>query len=133
MSTPNYELLKDAYAIIDGIPGRQISLHNVVTAKGPALDNGTICCAAGWLAHHPKFQALGLGFKRKHGHLSYRGRTYTGAFQYQMADLFNISHAVSTRLFDAAQPEEEGTDKQVWLNRVVAFLSKHNQLTPVEG
>lgn len=63
---PNIELLKDAYAIIDGIPDDRFHLDYWQDATGEvaytaqAIGCGTIACAGGWLALHPTFQQVGI-------------------------------------------------------------------------
>jgi|GEM_PF-1759375 len=138
--TPKYELLKDAYAIIDGIPDKVVNLNHVVSEKGESLDCGTIACAAGWLGMHPKFNKLGLsvvqgglGGFRLHldsGSAADNARAYSG----QMAKVFNLPHADALKLFNARQYHERAggwralTDKQVWLRRVREYLKEEGQL-----
>jgi hypothetical protein len=52
------ELLKEAYAIIDGIPEQAFDLEKIITDGGTSVGCGTVACAAGWLSIHPKFGKL---------------------------------------------------------------------------
>lgn len=58
--------LREAHAIIDGIPDVQFDLHDF--SKNDKKVNphkcGTIACAGGWLAAHPYFKKFGLFFRR---------------------------------------------------------------------
>ena len=64
MTQESYPLLRDAYAIIDGIPEDRFKLDSWRKARDPNNDNpsscGTIGCAGGWLAMHPMMQERGL-------------------------------------------------------------------------
>lgn len=137
MSAPNFELLKDAYAIIDGIPEHLINLSYIVSEKGESPACGTICCAAGWLAHHPQFQALGLSCSPDGGMLLLHGSSnYLGVYADQLAEVFGISYTDAADLFDSADRFEiakHGTHKQIWLNRMWRYLDAHKQLTPAQS
>lgn len=130
---PNYELLREAYAIIGGIPGNKIALRSIVSMKGPSLDCGTIACAAGWLGMHPKFQALGLEVVKDGLNLSFQGEP-GWAYYAPLARTFNIDVVLAHRLFctrgnfDHSEYDNRA-DKQVWLDRVHAYLEVHGQLT----
>ena len=146
MTQPNYELLKDAYQIIDGIPDHLVYLDNIVSRKGDNLTCGTVCCAAGWLAHHPKFKKLGLSIGMINGDysLKYKGIVYyQNEYDVPMADIFGISLDDTTDLFcirgevknDIWIAEVEGralgclTDKELFKRRVYYFLKERGQLT----
>src|SRR5690606_37240816 len=108
--TPNYELLKEAYSIIDGIPGKLIDLDHIVKQKGERLDCGTICCAAGWLAHHPKFQALGLEMahdKNDGDNYEVKYRSERG-YRSAMSALFGVSGGDAVNLFGSAGVSDYG-------------------------
>jgi hypothetical protein len=141
MTTPNFALLRDAYAIIDGIPDAAFDLDEVVADLGRRLDCGTIACAAGWLSLHPTFakrlRPRYVPHSGKGGHFTwkvpggYRGETnHYGA---AMAHLFNLSDTVARELFYARHPDEPvslyPTDKALWQYRVRTFL--HQQGQPV--
>lgn len=56
----SYPLLRDAYAIIDGIPEDRFNLDLWRTKGKSPRECGTIACAAGWLAMHPEMRKKGL-------------------------------------------------------------------------
>lgn len=131
MSKPNFELLKDGYAIVGGIPDDKIDLAFVLDERGPTLDCGTICCAAGWLALHPRFQKLGVGLN-KLGEMTINGHWST--YAHVMSSIFNIPYRTAEELFGRRTVSESRnanrtlTDKQVWLARVRKYLKQHDQL-----
>lgn len=147
VKTPNFELLKDAYAIIDGIPEDRFNL-NVVTrtdAEGHEKDPhycGTVGCALGWLAMHPQFQALGLGLYVSDHRSQQAFTSFFGAnldFEKAGAMVFGMTVNDATAMFRPARhvelfPNREESlipvvsDKQVWQNRVKTYLRAHGQL-----
>lgn len=132
MMEPNYELLKDAYAIIGGIPDEAFRLSLVVTRRGESLECGTIACAAGWLGMHPQFQALGLGVDKSGGGiLTINGKSARFATTYtrQMALIFNMPDADMDALFSSRRERGDATDKVVWLRRVRTYLASKGQLS----
>jgi hypothetical protein len=56
----SYPLLRDAYAIIDGIPESQFNLDHWRKKGRSPRECGTIACAAGWLAMNPEMRKKGL-------------------------------------------------------------------------
>lgn len=132
---PNYELMREAFTIIGGIPEEAIKLEKVVTAKGESLDCGTIACAAGWLAMHPKFQALGLGLAPRDERYHPWQVTYKGEFQSDMSSgairkILGLQRHEASRLFDTRYEKMDGrSDKAVWLERMYRFLEEHGQTT----
>lgn len=135
--TPDYELIKDAYAIIDGIPEESFNLDQWFRPARGAC--GTIACAAGWLAQHPDFNALGLKITHalpvphvndRHN-LGYHALGEVLGIDYDVAESIFCSREIVSEL----DPKEKlsMTDKQLWLTRVRNYLKQHNQLTPVEG
>lgn len=135
---PNYELLKEAYAIIGGIPDNVIDLDAVQRSEGETLDCGTVCCAAGWLAHHPKFQALGLGLPYSGlvcGSLLLKGRLVS--YAEAISAVFDIDGDTATSLFCSSRFRrgllydvrcDYDTDKDLWLARVRKYLADRGQL-----
>jgi hypothetical protein len=66
----NWPLLREACAVIDGIPVSRFNL-NAVCVNTQSMSNqtnpqhcGTVGCVMGWLGMHPDFKARGLGFTR---------------------------------------------------------------------
>ena len=132
-SVPNYELLKDAYAIIDGIPKHIINL-DIIGSHGMSLSCGTICCAAGWLGHHPRFQEMGL--QTVGNGLRWKGKWAN--YDEAMGEVFNIPGEVAENLFggagysslDSYRPASVpiGAHKEMFLNRIRTFLQREGQL-----
>jgi hypothetical protein len=127
MHYPNIGLLKDAQAIIEGVPDQAFSLQQWRLQQGPSLLDGTICCAAGWLTLHPQFAALGLdvdgGGRPAFG--LYRGYAALGA-------LFSIDTEEAYRLFCPVDPAawSSQSDKAVWLNRLRTYLARNAHKYP---
>ncbi|WP_136418996.1 hypothetical protein [Herbaspirillum sp. ST 5-3] len=129
---PDFELLKDAYAIIDGIPETAIALGQLQTARGASLEHGTICSPAGWLAQHPKFTALGLSLEGEQ--LVLQGEpTETGSPAHILARVFALEEPDAERLFSDRNTYTLGddsglSDKRLWLHEVREFLKEHGQI-----
>lgn len=138
----NFELLRDAYAIIDGIPDDAIHLNYIVSRRGETPACGTIACTLGFLAMHPQFQALGLGLKHTlgmqltmHGHVT--------SFRSAAHEIFGLNEAETEAVFGsygvgAYDPDLVGgfvqshdgkkpSHKQLFKLRVVEFLREHGQ------
>lgn len=130
---PKFELLKEAYAIIGGIPAKAINLDAILSEKGESLSCGTIACGIGWLSLHPKFQAYGLKIVDRElyykGNHSYYEAAAMGIFNIEFEDAEHIFAST----YDCHNPLEDGmspklSHKQRWMYRVRAFLRKHGQL-----
>jgi hypothetical protein len=137
---PKYKLLKEAYAIIDGIPEDRFNLNfiNKNDRGGPRNDPhhcGTIGCAIGWLAMHPKMQALGLGYEETGVCLMFKGAELLG-YESAAMRLFNITHTDARNLFGSeglSRYDRDATSlrnnhKALFRHRVKAFLREHGQL-----
>lgn len=147
---PNYELLKDAYAVIAGIPNDQFRLHYIFTHK-PTEDPsycGTIGCAMGWLSLHPTFAQL-LGARNKFGQrcngldairwtkpgTSISTNYYAGAaawaFGISVTQARNLFTKAGGSHYDRGILEFNGgtlpNDKRLCLARIEAFLKSRNQ------
>lgn len=132
MKSPNFKLLAELHAIIDGIPDERFRLDEMLTSSSrrPSAHNcDTVGCALGWASLHPTFQALGLGFD---------GTEFT------IDGLLNLSYGeVGTRLFDIPRNESfklfcpaidtgsSRSDKEIFKERVREFFVRHGQ--PVQG
>lgn len=135
---PNFELLKDAYQIIDGIPEVAFALERIFLKKGESLKSGTIACAAGWLSTHPQFRAMGLGWDQDSEILTIDGCEFRNAYSQQMAQIFNLPLEVAQRLFNVRGGLEcsklglqmDASDKEVFLKRLWRYLESENALTP---
>ncbi|HYD62006.1 MAG TPA: hypothetical protein VEC35_16695 [Noviherbaspirillum sp.] len=130
----DFELLKDAYAIVDGIPETAIDLDRLVTARGETLAHGTVCSPAGWLAQHPKFVELGLALAEDDSRLLLRGDPPVDESPAAvMAKVFGLSLGEAAHLFADRNTYTLGddsglSDKRLWLREVRDFLKQHGQL-----
>lgn len=119
---PDYELLKDAYAIVDGIPEAAIALGLPCSKIGPTLPEGTVCSPEGWLALHPTFNALGLSISEDGTSLRFNGEQE--AVSTAMAKVFHMSDEEAAQLFENQSAQGEGesssnmSDKQLWQMRI---------------
>ncbi|KVQ35727.1 hypothetical protein WK03_35250 [Burkholderia cepacia] len=124
---PNFELLKDAYEIIDGIPFKNFNL-DTWRKRDDGATCGTIACAAGWLTLHPKFKELGLKTEVGSGKFQHRPVFNGKENMDALADLFGIELSDALQLFREKRQFEQGTHKQVFLWRLRSFLEAHGQL-----
>lgn len=130
MPTPNFELLKDAHAIIDGMPAENVNLNSWRrTDRGATC--GTIACAGGWLTLHPQFKALGLLYARSAENVIFKNPvdgniTHTGWSA--LAQVFSLTKEDAERLFGGAWLEPLPTHRSVFLRRIRDFLEEHGQL-----
>jgi hypothetical protein len=134
--TPNYELLKEAYAIIDGIPDEYFDLESIVKNDTEHVGCGTIACAAGWLGLHPKFIKLGYTVTTNYGVTvaRFKNAAYCGLYD-ALSRLFNVQYSDATSLFCASydsrfdsKVKSSISHKEMWKNRVVAYLKEKGQL-----
>ena len=134
---PDFELLKDAYAIIDGIPETAIDLDKLQSARGETLEHGTICSPAGWLAQHPAFQKRGLSLSNDGSHLLLNEESPADASPAQiLAQVFRFEQVDAERFFSDRNTYTLGddsglSDKRLWLHEVREFLKEHGQLDEV--
>lgn len=131
---PDYELLKDAYAIIDGIPENAISLEKLQSTRGETLGHGTICSPAGWLALHPRFNELGLSMSDDGERLMLNGNLVDDASPaLVMTQLFGLPPSDAEHLFGKRDTYTLGddsglSDKRLWQREVRDYLKSHGQL-----
>lgn len=131
---PDFELLKDAYAIIDGIPETAINLDALQTARGETLDKGTICSPAGWLAQHPKFMELGLALSHDGNQLQLHQQPAEPGDEAQlMVQIFGLTQTEAEHLFGNRNTYSLGddsglSDKRLWLREIRDFLREHGQI-----
>jgi len=126
MSRPNFERLRQAFAIIDGIPARVFNLDAWVSRdNGPQC--GTIACAGGWLAMHPDMHALGLtrGFDG-----SPRLRYETGSDA--LARLFDCTPQIFSGAGYGykdleARYRRRLTHKKLWKRRVLRLFQEYDE------
>jgi hypothetical protein len=147
---PNFKLLREAAAIIDGIPSKLFDLNLIMQADeleatdlrpvsaGTAKNCGAIGCAIGWLGTHPDFNALGLETLpayAEEGGVCWQGkaRGYNGAaaalFGINYGDARNLFAGIGSSDYDADFQFERpnATSKQVFKNRVRRFLAEHSE------
>jgi hypothetical protein len=120
-----YELLRQAYAIIDGIPDDRFNL---------VRSCGTIACAGGWLCMHPTFIALGLramfGSNGAPEFVDEQTGDYTVAFAalgkalgLTFEQAFQLFTCRGDAYFDRHNDIYSLSDKQLWQARVRHFLN----------
>lgn len=131
---PDFELLKDAYAIIDGIPETAIALDYLQSARGQSLEKGTVCSPAGWLAQHPQFTALGLSLSDDGEQLLLDGyRAESASTPELLAQVFGLERTDAEYLFGDRNRftlgDDSGlSDKRLWQHEMREFLKRHGQL-----
>ena len=128
-TSPNFDLIKDAYAIIDGIPETAIDLDQLVSKRGETLEHGTVCSPAGWLAQHPRFSELGLALADDDSGLLPLDAPPTVI----LARVFGLEPGDAEHLFSDRNTYTLGddsglSDKRLWLREVREFLKQHGQL-----
>lgn len=135
-TAPNFELIKDAYAIIDGIPETAIDLDRLVSRRGETLEHGTVCSPAGWLAQHPRFVELGLSLDDDDSRLMLAGEPpadespaviLSRIFGLEPGD---VEHLFGNRNTFTLGDDSGLSDKRLWLREVREFLKQHGQLDP---
>jgi len=133
---PNFDLLRDAFAIIDGIPEASFRLDFWTSKQGKSLSCGTIACAGGWIARHPKFKAMGLA-------IDCCGDVVTeeAAGAYALARIFDLNIAKDEETLFSSRGSTFGgykdhelwpdlgalSDKQLWKRRVLRLFQDHNE------
>lgn len=130
---PDFELLKDAYAIIDGIPESAIDLSSPCSARGESLEQGTVCSPAGWLARHPSFHALGLAPSDDGQGLVFKGEAEGQSAAAVMAQVFGLLLTEAEHLFGNRDTYTLGddsglSDKRLWLREMRDYLRAQGQL-----
>lgn len=138
MTTESYSLLRDAYAIIDGIPAERIDLENWLDKDNSPGHCNTIACAAGWLALHPGMQKLGLMSYYNGEPMFIESDLYKGVRASQgyagLSKFFGLESEdqardlFGTRAFESPYDPENRvglTDKELWKARVRNFLKCH--------
>lgn len=146
----NLELIKEAYAIIDGIPSKQFDLDRWVRDNDNSATCdlagacGTVACAGGWLSLHPKMNEHGLKYTWSRGlgrgnnerRITFKGDDWGGPFD-ALAKAFDIGYFDARRLFGARGSgdydhrifTEKGYDishKQLFKYRVKHFLKDND-------
>lgn len=132
-NTESYPLLRDAYAIIDGIPDNRIDLAQWRKVGRSPHSCGTIACAAGWLSMHPDMKDRGL-LSGSGGMPKFRNESGYFSYCYEaLAIMFGIDRRSASDIFctrfmgGRLDPENAGqlSDKELWKARVRNFLKKN--------
>ena len=138
MAMVRFDWLREAYEIIDGIPPERFNLSTVCTGpKAPDPTHcGTIGCAAGWIAMHPKFIERGLSIDRD-STFTWMGETESD-YSVAMYRVFNLPLPGDARnLFSTARSSKYDNlkaakrcrnSKELWQFRVRMFLKEHGEL-----
>lgn len=124
---PNFELIRRAAEIIDGVPDKLVNLD--VIKRGSGCD--TVACWLGWLGENPEFNALGLANISPHMSLGSQV-LFKGECMYwdEAAPLlFKISKRDALELFGSSVMDGGGVSshKAAIRSRVRRFLRKHYQ------
>jgi hypothetical protein len=133
--TPNYGLLKKAFAIIDGIPAEAINLDWNRTKEGPSLTEGTVFHPARWLAIHPTFEEKGLTVSENGKQLLFNGQaSHSGTYSEPLAQVFRLPVSDIVSLFAErgtrmGESSPSDSDKDIWKRRVRNYLEIHGQLS----
>ncbi|CAG9229289.1 hypothetical protein [Burkholderia vietnamiensis] len=132
---PNFELLRDAFAIIDGIPEHVFDLEAWTVQGGSRLSCGTIACAGGWLARHPKFVDLGLDINND-GDVCLRTNEGESSFG-ALSKVFSLYGEEEDIFMTRRRGYRDGelsldmlakmTDKQLWKRRVLRLFQEYSE------
>lgn len=132
MQRPNFELLRDAFAILDGIPDSAIDLWTW-RQKGHEAACGTIACAAGWLAMHPSMNERGL---RARSSFDGTPETESASGFSALREFFRLDFD-SQNIFEGKgfgyKDRELGgriddlSEKQLWKRRVLRLFQEYNE------
>jgi len=133
---PNRGRLKDAYALIDGIPDAQVTLERWCDEDGDIETTvNTLACVQVWLIRHPDFQVPGFQLAQSNQDAATyvaRDKDLAENFESCAADeylrqllgfdwreLNDLFGPRGTSQFDI---DESISDKQAWQRRVREFL-----------
>jgi hypothetical protein len=115
----NIERLKTIYAIIDGIPAKNIDLRYL--GNRSKLDKSLRICPLGWLMKHPDYEHL------------FKGASYLDDCYFAIAEYLETSHPLAEALFTSPYDsyldrrpffsDSQVTDKKLWQARVKAYLA----------
>jgi hypothetical protein len=131
---PNFELLRDAFAIIDGIPKKAFDLDSWVS-KDAGKSCGTIACAGGWLAMHPTMNKAGLlpdwgGTPMTANHERYGFGALQQVFSLygsREVDMFE-AHGFGYKDHELTEEQlERFPDKKLWKRRVLRLFQEYNE------
>lgn len=129
----NVELLREAYAIFDGIPAERVNLSVIASGSTNPASCRTVACGMGWLGMHPTFNSLGLTFYdrtvRSRFKLAVHGRPMSYATA--SAHIFGFPKYVGVALFSpwgtfldrAPNNRHQVGDKARLLSRIKTYLN----------
>jgi hypothetical protein len=146
---PYFDRLSEAYAVIDGIPDQQITLDieqvriaddmvsigmNEGRYLAPTNWDALVLTPDIWLSLFPPYLDLVMPLLENWGPYGIEafwrveGRM-TSRFEVAMAHLFNLPEEDAEDLFGMRGEEETdtGSDKQLFLARITAYLAKNGQ------
>jgi hypothetical protein len=136
MSThPNYELLKQAYAIIDSIPETAIAFGKPQTKHGATPAGGAVCSPEGWLGLHSAFNKLGLTVSADGNELFLNGKPVSGTSPALiMARIFGLPPDQAAQLFGERDVFTGGddsglSDKRLWQRRMRDYLQQQGEFS----
>jgi hypothetical protein len=134
LPTPNYDLLNQAYAIIDGIPETAISFGRPRAKEGAAPAGVTVCSPEGWLALHPAFNQRGLTMSPEGDHLYLYGERVpdTGPALI-VGSVFELPAHEAAQLFGERDVFTGGddsglSDKELWQRSMREYLRVKGQI-----
>lgn len=141
---PRYDWLREAAAIIDGIPEEQIDLRSIVEDGDTTPSCGTVACALGWLGLHPTFRERGLVTFGNLSEVKVNGQARY--YDQAAAEFFNLSDADARALFASygwgkhddkllkrlhvtaeISEQDSVSGKELFRRRMVHFLQAHGQ------
>ena len=137
---PRLGVLRHAYAVLDGIPDPQVTLHMWHTSGPLETTANTVACVCTWLARHPDFAVPGYELVASdydewcfvaRSKDRAKGLTESQANIDYVSDLFGLDYRVAWSLFADRNcssahklPDSDTlTDKQLWQARIRQFLS----------
>lgn len=148
-SPPYFERLAEAYAVVDGIPDHQITLDiehisiapdmvSIGVSEGRYIEptdwDALVLTPDIWLSLCPPY--IDITWPLLENWPSYGVETFwriegrlTGRFEIAMAHLFNLTYELAEDLFGMRGNDEmdRRSDKQVFLDRIAAFLRDNGQ------
>jgi hypothetical protein len=131
---PDFELLRQAYAIIDAIPETAISFGVPQRKHGATPAGGMVCSPEGWLALHPAFNQRGLSISAEGDALCMNGEPVT-----DISPGFVVGWVVGLSANEAGQlfgerdvftggDDSGSSDKSLWLMRMHEYLRIKDEL-----
>ena len=121
------EELKEAYAILDGIPQERFNLGLLCTqVDRKKISCTTIACGVGWLLHHPRYTARGFGYSID-GLLKAPGQSTVfgdGMYFAVGARMFGISENDAEDIFNGRTHQPPHEHKDLLLSRIRRYIER---------